>query len=295
MSISEEQIKNKEREIKENMQKQLSEITDSQTKALIHINNVRKSLNLDTNVPNIGVTLFNKISEISREFKNAGISMYVNYDENADIIENSFIGDAIFDDLNYKTIEGIKNLEKYSKDLKVIVDEKNEKLKSELIEVSPIRKLVLKIRTYFNPKIIEEAKDYSTLDFSEVNKHMDEYKRIDKELFEYNLKDNLKEALVNKIIKEKNSTYQRETKVLTIINEKVKGDLEKLGLLELLPKIEEDLSQEILAERIDEEYERLMRNLERLGLTGKKKNKEILKENKKDDRQTIDKIDDEGR
>lgn len=310
MSISQEQIKEKEQEKKEILQKQISDITDSQTVALMHINKVRENLNLDADVPNIGVTLFNKISEITREFNKAGISMYVSYNEDVGIIENSFIGEAIRDDLFDKTVDGVKSLEKYNVVLKDILDQKNEKIKSELIEVGPIKKLILKIRTYFNPKIIQEAKSYSGLDLSEVNMYMDEYKRIDKELFKYNLKDNLADALTKKIIKEKNSTYQRGTKVLTIIDEKVKGDLEKLGLSELLPEIEEDLSQEIMAERIDYEYERLMRNLERLALTEKKKNKEheiptkvvseeefkeILKENKKEDKQTLEKEDDEGR
>lgn len=310
MSITKEHIEEKEQEKKEEFQKQISTLTDAQTKALANVNNVGRKLKLDTNVPNIGITLFNKISEISMGFKKVGLSMYVDYDKDYNIIESNFVGDAIRDDVLNKILQGIKSLEKYISTIKEIVDEKKEQQKTEIIEMNSIKKLFLNIRAYFNHDKTNEKIDYSTLDFSEANYYIEEYKRINNELWKYNLKDNLKDALVEKIKKEKNSVFKIKPKVSEIIDKNIRNDLEKLELSELIPEIEEELSKEIMTERINDEYNRLMDKLTRLNLMAQKNDKEkiiktepleetafaeVLKQNQKKDDKTLEKNDDEGR
>ena len=101
-----------------------------------------------------------------------------------------------------------------------------------------IKKFLLKLMYQFFPsKAI--ALDYTDKEQQDLNSYLLEYVNIDNQLWDYNLKDNLTSALVSFIMQ---NAYSKEY-IPNLLEECVIPDLEKLGLVSLIPKLKAELEK----------------------------------------------------
>ena len=197
----------------------------------------------NVSIPNSSTTLNNKLEELSNIFKKAGISMFRASDVEhlawGDFLGSSFLGDAIINDLIDKLAISNDKLREYNKTIGDVSKQRNERLLA-LQNVSPIRKFFSRIRALFVPvkpidlSLTEE--EQGTLDSS-----LQEYKDIDSEIFNYNLEDNLVQALVKEIAV---SNRYNASGVPELLEKRVIPDLKRLGLEHLVPKLQEALIEE---------------------------------------------------
>ena len=153
-------------------------------------------------------------------------------------VGSSFVGDAIIADLIGFASRGIQNLADYDKEMKKLTDKKVEQLQG-LKKASPIRKFLGKIRKFFMP-IKQEDISYTQEETEAVNTHLLEYRETDNQLWKYNLKDNVVSSLVKQI---RERGYHASV-IPGLLEKCVIPDLQKLGLGDLIPQLQEVLIEE---------------------------------------------------
>ena len=175
MSISEKDIKEEEDKYKnaiygevEKMNCTLSEIIEQYT-------------NNSTKIPNISITFNNKLNEISQIFKRAGISMFAEYNKEYDFIDINFVGNAIIEDMISQLSSGVKALSKYNDSINNANKKREERIK-ELEKSGPIKKLFLKLRSFFVTNTVSNLTSYSKEEIEDVNSNLSKYKEIDENL-----------------------------------------------------------------------------------------------------------------
>ena len=216
-------------------------------------------------IPNVSTTLNNKLVELSHLFKKSGMSMFIATEPEhlawGDFYGTSVIGDAVIHDLIDKLATSTEKLGKYGKTMGDVSKQRNERLLA-LQNVSPIRKFFSRIRAFFVPvqpvdlSLTEE--EQGTLDES-----LHEYTDIDSEIWNYNLEDNIVQALVKEIagsqklgnfdIKHRYDAYN----VPGLLEESVIPDLKKLGLEHLIHQLQEALIEEYKKDLPDPEIYRV--------------------------------------
>ena len=95
MVITDEQIEYFEGEYKTNLFGMIDEFTVGMASLIQSVQSSAQYANINIELPNIGITLNNKIIEIYHEFKDAGTSMFSNKSENNGSIELDFVGPSI--------------------------------------------------------------------------------------------------------------------------------------------------------------------------------------------------------
>lgn len=164
--------------------------------------------------------------------------MFSQKNEDYDFVGTSFVGDAVIFDLISFASRGTQNLADYNKKMKKLTDKKVEQVQG-LEKASPIRNLFGKIRKFFMP-IKQEDISYTPEEREAVNTHLSEYREIDNQLWKYNLRDNVVHSLV-KQIRERGC---QASGIPGLLEESVIPDLEKLGLGDLIPQLQQALIEE---------------------------------------------------
>ena len=198
----------------------------------------RLDLNLDIDMPNIGVTINNKINEISHEFEDAGISMFAMPNEENEFVGSNFVGDAILDDLFARFAKGSQAYTDYVSDLEEAINRRNERAKA-LVTTSPIKKFFLKIRSFFVHESMEDDMSFLLEKIEKMSSKISRYKDIDEELWNYSLKDNVAQSIINSIT---SKGYDKET-MQYMLEKEVMPTLKSLNLESLEPQINEGLSK----------------------------------------------------
>lgn len=253
MAVETKDVKDFEDKVKQMLFGKVGEISSQQHKLISGIEESGKFVDLESNLPNLGITLNNKLVELQHKFQNAGISMYSQKVEDygplkLNFVGSSFVGAAvIFDLINYAS-RGTQNLADYSKKMNEVTDEKVKKVQA-LEKAGPIRRFFAKIRSFFVP-VKQEDMTYTPEETESINSHLRDYRETDNQLLQYNLEDNIVQALVNEIagpqkfgdldIKHKYSA----SNVPGLLEECVIPDLKKLGLEHLIPQLQEALIEE---------------------------------------------------
>ena len=199
-------------------------------------------------IPNASTTLNNKLVGLSHEFKKSGISMFSSYIKDYDMVSSSFLGDAIIHDLIDKLAESTDRLGEFGKTMEDVSKQRNERLLA-LQNISPIRKFFSRIRAFFIPiKPVDLSLTES--EQSIFDGSLQEYKDIDSEIRNYNLENNIVQALVKEIAgSQKFGEFDiphrySASGVPGLLQESVIPDLKKLGLEHLIPQLQEALVEE---------------------------------------------------
>lgn len=237
MSISEKDIRINEDRYKNLLNDKIEEIISKQSEIITQISKTGKDVDIDTDIPNIGITFNNKLNELSQIFKKAGISMFVEPNEKYDFVDSNFVGNAIIEDMISQISNGMQALSEYDSSIDKATKKRMEKVKA-LEKSGPIKKLFLKIRNFFVPTTVSDLTSYSENEIEEANSHLLEYKEVDENLWKYNLKDNVVQSLVKFI----NNKRYHKSGISELLEESVIPTLQKLELESVIPKLQNELS-----------------------------------------------------
>ena len=162
----------------------------------------------------------------SQEFKEYGF------------IGSSFVGEAvIFDLINYAS-KGTQDLDDYNKTMKEVTDKQVKQVQG-LEKASPVRRFFARIRNFFVP-VKQEEMTYTPEETESINSHLRDYREADNQLWKYNLRDNIVLSIVKKIRQQGEDAYT----LPELLEESVIPDLEKLGLADLIPQLQQALIEE---------------------------------------------------
>lgn len=249
MAIDKQRIEKFEKVYKETLFNKISEVGSNQSETIsLMLANARNMGQSNVDIPNASTTLNNKLVELSQEFKRAGISMFSSELEDYDVVSLSFLGDAIIQDLIDQLSKSSEKLDEYSQTIGSVSKKKNEQLQA-LQNVSPIRKIISRIRQFFAPV---KPVDFSLTEEEQnmLDNSLQEYRDIDNKICSYNLEENLVLALVKAITGSQTFSqfdisrrYDAYT-VPDLLEEGVIPDLKKLGLEHLIPQLQEALIEE---------------------------------------------------
>ena len=205
---------------------EIDKIIHDQADLISSLEEIKSFVNIDTNAPNIGITLNNKLNELAQKFDDAGISIFS--ESVSEKIEGNPVGDAIFDDITLKIYTAREYFNEYAFKIYELVKKEYEKVKS----YGNFRKFLY---AFENVTIYKNNEDALRIPIHILNKlhvNLEKYKQLDEELWNYNLEDNLEDSLVS-LINNDEYGYDKQDLKATLYT------LKKLGLERLIPKIEE--------------------------------------------------------
>lgn len=236
MAINKKDIERFEKENKDYTYKRISNIISRQTKTINAVQKLGKNFNVHEGIPNIGITLNNKMNEISEKFEDAGISMFFEQIDENDTVKMGLVGKAIQEDLFSRTEDSMQPLYKYCDSLEEKVAQKMENVNGG----GYIRQQLLRIKEFFSPGTMERLITFSQDEKKETSKYLEEYRENNDKLYNYNLDENLKESIL-KYIKQRN--YSSDV-IPEFLEEAIGPTLRKLGLEHLVPEMQEQLDRE---------------------------------------------------
>ena len=155
MNHTDEKFKNIEKEYVDVMQNKLHTLCTSTADAISTTKSNFNVIGINYDLPNIGITINNKVNELANQFKKADISLYVKEvasieDPDRSYIIPSTIGTAIASDLLSYCNVATAELRKCSDTVLSIANRKNEKITA-LTQLSPFKRFLSTLRSRFIP------------------------------------------------------------------------------------------------------------------------------------------------
>lgn len=237
MSVTDKEVKDFETEYKACLFDRINLLCSS----ISAFENSQKSVGINESLPNMGITLHNKLIELSHIFQDAGLSLYSSKVEdygplNLNFVTSSFIGEAIIFNMIDKVEEGTATLVDYTSSLEEMSRKKREEFQS--LRERPLKRFLWYLKNFqLSPKEINSS--YTKEEIQTLNSHLSKYAEADNQLWTYNIRDNIIPSLVGYI---KQKGYSKEA-VPGLLQECIVSDLQKLGLADLLPQLEEQLAK----------------------------------------------------
>ena len=233
MKINEEDRKNYENKYKEEVFEKIYKIVSLQDNNISKIEILKKKIGIKTKVPNIGITVNNKIVEISRIFKLAGISIYTEINEKGSQ-NKSFCGRAIIEDIISQTSESIDLIIEFYNTLIDILKQKRNKWYG-LDQIKTVWRVIK------NPGKLNNILSITTFSKDEIEKieaNLIEFAKMDDKIWNYNLKDNFIQSILIFI-----NQNRDEYEIPVVLEESIIPTMQKLGLEEQIPELKEQLSK----------------------------------------------------
>lgn len=233
MKINEEDRKNYENKYKEEVFEKIYKIVSLQDNNIRKIEILKKKIGIKTRVPNIGITVNNKIVEISRIFKLAGISIYTEINEKGSQ-NKSFCGRAIIEDIISQTSESMDLIIEFYNTLIDILKQKRNKWYG-LDQIKTVWRVIK------NPGKLNNILSITTFSKDEIEKieaNLIEFAKMDDKIWNYNLKDNFIQSILSFI-----NQNRDEYEIPVVLEESIIPTMQKLGLEEQIPELKEQLSK----------------------------------------------------
>lgn len=233
MKINEEDRKNYENKYKEEVFEKIYKIVSLQDNNIRKIEILKKKIGIKTRVPNIGITVNNKIVEISRIFKLAGISIYTEINEKGSQ-NKSFCGRAIIEDIISQTSESMDLIIEFYNTLIDILKQKRNKWYG-LDQIKTVWRVIK------NPGKLNNILSITTFSKDEIEKieaNLIEFAKMDDKIWNYNLKDNFIQSILIFI-----NQNRDEYEIPVVLEESIIPTMQKLGLEEQIPELKEQLSK----------------------------------------------------
>lgn len=233
MKINEEDRKNHENKYKEEVFEKIYKIVSLQDNNIRKIEILKKKIGIKTRVPNIGITVNNKIVEISRIFKLAGISIYTEINEKGSQ-NKSFCGRAIIEDIISQTSESMDLIIEFYNTLIDILKQKRNKWYG-LDQIKTVWRVIK------NPGKLNNILSITTFSKDEIEKieaNLIEFAKMDDKIWNYNLKDNFIQSILSFI-----NQNRDEYEIPVVLEESIIPTMQKLGLEEQIPELKEQLSK----------------------------------------------------
>ena len=181
---------------------------------------------------------------------------------------------------------GVKALSKYNDSINNANKKREERIK-ELEKSGPIKKLFLKLRSFFVTNTVSNLTSYSKEEIEDVNSNLSKYKEIDENLCEYNLRDNVAQSLAKLIIDRRYDDFT----IPAVLEESIGPTLKKLGVEDVIPQVQEELNKLQEQSKIHNSKSWDLSTIQRLGI--QISSKQIANEFEQNEKSAINKDDKE--
>ncbi|MBE5806196.1 MAG: hypothetical protein E7313_05750 [Clostridiales bacterium] len=193
----------------------------------------------EENLPNIVTTLHDKLTqEVIKQCRTVGIEFNM----------KSYLVQAMVSDLLEKFEEGIFEFRECSKNLDFVRKVQDDfESRVELVSTSKVKNLIARLRGLFKPerkqeKLEQLERERQEKKLEEANIHLIKYKFKNSELERYTIKNNIVNSLSKEIMYGSNMGVSLSMSEL--IEEKITPEMKKLGLQNLVDKLQENLYSE---------------------------------------------------
>ena len=244
-------------------------LRESIAEALMKAEKVNSSLNeqissygfelLDEKLPDLGVTLNNKLVEIYQQFKESKVKVFQSQDKNKKFVIG-LVPMLVINSLIERAVDAYRNgMGLYLQEAEGLQEQK-EKNKEKIKEKSFITVLITAIRTVFNEELAKKFY-FDEAEVEDLRTKLEDYKKATEDIYNYDFKTDIIDIIAEGLASQNLSLEVIED----ILNSDVVDVLEKLGLSDQMPVLRQKINQIIKSqndskktwELSDEEKERV--------------------------------------
>lgn len=186
---------------------------------------------LDIEIHSVGIQVNNALNEMSKEFEKSGMSMYSDGNE---VDDYNIVGDAIIIDMSNRIKNAMDKLQTFG-NVYDSADSRKKELKGKWNKMGIIRRILYIIK---KPTIVSELVGYLPDEMEGMKRAVAEYEQIDDSIFNYNLKDNLLQSLMDYI-----GDTELSSETISRWISRITPTLKKLGLDDVSEQFSEKLKQ----------------------------------------------------
>lgn len=243
-------------------------LRESIAEALMKAEKVNSSINeqissygfelLDEKLPDLGVTLNNKLVEIYQQFKESKVKVFQSQDKNKKFVIG-LVPMLVINSLIERAVDAYRNgMGLYLQEAEGLQEQK-EKNKEKIKEKSFITVLITAIRTVFNEELAKKFY-FDEAEVEDLRTKLEDYKKATEDIYNYDFKTDIIDIIAEGLASQNLSLEVIED----ILNSDVVDALEKLGLSDQMPVLRQKINQIIKSqndskktwELSDEEKER---------------------------------------
>lgn len=243
-------------------------LRESIAEALMKAKKVNSSINeqissygfelLDEKLPDLGVTLNNKLVEIYQQFKESKVKVFQSQDKNKKFVIG-LVPMLVINSLIERAVDAYRNeMGLYLQEAEGLQEQK-EKNKEKIKEKSFITVLITAIRTVFNEELAKKFY-FDEAEVEDLRTKLEDYKKATEDIYNYDFKTDIIDIIAEGLASQNLSLEVIED----ILNSDVVDTLEKLGLSDQMPVLRQKINQIIKSqndskktwELSDEEKER---------------------------------------
>ncbi len=243
-------------------------LRESIAEALMKAEKVNSSINeqissygfelLDEKLPDLGVTLNNKLVEIYQQFKESKVKVFQSQDKNKKFVIG-LVPMLVINSLIERAVDVYRNgMGLYLQEAEGLQEQK-EKNKEKIKEKSFITVLITAIRTVFNEELAKKFY-FDEAKVEDLRTKLEDYKKATEDIYNYDFKTDIIDIIAEGLASQNLSLEVIED----ILNSDVVDTLEKLGLSDQMPVLRQKINQIIKSqndskktwELSDEEKER---------------------------------------
>ena len=243
-------------------------LRESIAEALMKAEKVNSSINeqissygfelLDEKLPDLGVTLNNKLVEIYQQFKESKVKVFQSQDKNKKFVIG-LVPMLVINSLIERAVDAYRNeMGLYLQEAEGLQEQK-EKNKEKIKEKSFITVLIIAIRTVFNEELAKKFY-FDEAEVEDLRTKLEDYKKATEDICNYDFKTDIIDIIAEGLASQNLSLEVIED----ILNSDVVDTLEKLGLSDQMPVLRQKINQIIKSqndskktwELSDEEKER---------------------------------------
>lgn len=244
-------------------------LRESIAEALMKAEKVNSSINeqissygfelLDEKLPDLGVTLNNKLVEIYQQFKESKVKVFQSQDKNKKFVIG-LVPMLVINSLIERAVDAYRNeMGLYLQEAEGLQEQK-EKNKEKIKEKSFITVLITAIRTVFNEELAKKFY-FDEAEVEDLRTKLEDYKKATEDIYNYDFKTDIIDIIAEGLASQNLSLEVIED----ILNSDVVDTLEKLGLSDQMPVLRQKINQIIKSqndskktwELSDEEKERV--------------------------------------
>lgn len=213
---------------------------------------------LDEKLPDLGVTLNNKLVEIYQQFKESKVKVFQSQDKNKKFVIG-LVPMLVINSLIERALDVYRNgMGLYLQEAEGLQEQK-EKNKEKIKEKSFITVLITAIRTVFNEELAKKFY-FDEAEVEDLRAKLEDYKKATEDICNYDFKTDIIDIIAEGLASQNLSLEVIED----ILNSDVVDVLEKLGLSDQMPVLRQKINQIIKSqndskktwELSDEEKER---------------------------------------
>lgn len=239
-------------------------LRESIAEALMKAEKVNSSINeqissygfelLDEKLPDLGVTLNNKLVEIYQQFKESKVKVFQSQDKNKKFVIG-LVPMLVINSLIERAVDAYRNgMGLYLQEAEGLQEQKEKNKEKSFITV-----LITAIRTVFNEELAKKFY-FDEAEVEDLRTKLEDYKKATEDIYNYDFKTDIIDIIAEGLASQNLSLEVIED----ILNSDVVDVLEKLGLSDQMPVLRQKINQIIKSqndskktwELSDEEKER---------------------------------------